>query len=381
MKFFQAIGFIIVLYSCSSEPVVVSEHMKLELGPSALKKIIAKRDSAIQVKHLYSYKNDYVKGVLIHNSDTHQVRARLKGDHLDHLKGNKWSFRIKSKTPILGHKKFSVHDVITRRLQLEWAFHELLKEVGVIGLDYKFIQFSMNDTLSGIYAFESHFKNELLDSNDREYGPILGFDESSHWKGSKYDDLHYLEKDDSIMVHANLKIYNKKWCKKNKAISDAAIQKMELFKNGKGNIKELIDFQKWADYIAVSELMGFFHNLRWHNVKMYYNPKTSLLEPIGYDAGANFDLNYIWFLSDKVELLYHPMLQSKSFMDEFKKSIEKIARAPFLDEFFTKNRAELNYYEKLNQMAYPEYEFQERAFYYSQEKLLRELKKYEDKIN
>lgn len=368
-----------VLFSCEKKNSKAPTELRLILSDNALKTINNKREKALQVKHLYSSKKDYVPGVLVHDLDTIQVKARLKGDHLDHLVGDRWSFRIKTKTPVLGHRKFSVHNVASRRYQLEWAFHELLKEVGVIGLDYHFVQFSVNDSLKGIYAYESHFKNEVLDSNHRKHGPILGFDESSHWKGSIYDTLHFLEKDDSLMVHADLKIYNKKWCNRNPSLKFEALRKLKMLQAGKGRVDTIIDINKWAKYIAVSELMGFFHNLRWHNLKMYFNPNTKLLEPIGYDAGANFDLNYIWFLSDKVELVYKPMLRSKSFMTAFKDEINNISQEDFLDDFFDKNREELEYYEYLNQLEHPQYEFQERAFYYAQDKLQRELKKF--KVN
>ncbi len=360
----------IIIIGCSEEQPLKPDVFSLKLSSSAYNKITAKREEALERKLLYSSKKDYVDGELVFNGDPIQVKARLKGDHLDHLVGNRWSFRIKSEKPILGHRKFSIHNVAARRYQLEWAFHKLLKYIGVIGLDYHFIEFSLNDSLKGIYAYESHFKNELLDSNNRLHGPILGFDESKYWGGSKFDGLKQVLRDDSIMVNAGLKIYNKKWCAKNESLKEEALLKLKKFQHGIGELDTIVDLEMWAKYITISELMGYHHNLRWHNLKFYFNPKTKLLEPIGYDSGANFDLSYIWFLSDKLELIYRPMRKSDQFMKLLKREFSIVKQEEWLDDFFDKNREEVDYNERLVQKEISVYEFQERTFYYSQDKLV-----------
>lgn len=366
----SSLFFLFFVLGCSKKIDLNPDLVSLKLSPSSYKRIVKKRKEALNKGLLYSFKEDFVEGNVIFNGDSINVKARLKGDHLDHLKGNRWSFRIKSEKPILGHRKFSVHNIAARRYQLEWAFHKLLKHIGVIGLDYHFIEFSLNDSLKGIYAYESHFKNELLDSNNRAHGPILGFDESTHWKGSRFDSLHFLVKDDSLMVNADLKIYNKKWCAKNKILKYEALSKLNDLQKGRGELDTIIDIELWAKYITISELMGFFHNLRWHNLKFYFNPKTKLLEPIGYDSGANFDLSYVWFLSDKLELIYHPMRKSDVFMKSLKSQFNIVKQEEWLDEFFDKNRATIDYNERLVQIENSSYSFQERTFYYSQDKLV-----------
>ena len=366
----SSLFFVVFLLGCSKKVDLNPDLVSLKLSASGYERIVKKREEALNKGLLYSFKEDFVVGNVIFNGDSISVKARLKGDHLDHLKGNRWSFRIKSKKPILGHRKFSVHNIAARRYQLEWVFHKLLKHIGVIGLDYYFIEFSLNDSLKGIYAYESHFKNELLDSNNRTHGPILGFDESAFWKGSRFDSLHSLVKDDSLMVNADLKIYNKKWCAKNKACKNKALSKLKDLQIGRGELDTIIDIELWAKYVTISELMGFFHNLRWHNLKFYFNPQTKLLEPIGYDSGANFDLSYVWFLSDKLELIYHPMRKSDVFMKSLKSQFNIVKQEEWLDEFFDKNRATIDYNERLVQIENSSYSFQERTFYYSQDKLV-----------
>ena len=39
-----------------------------------------------------------------------------------------------------------------------------------------------------------------------------------------------------------------------------------------------------AEYFAVTTVMGCVHASEWPNIRFYYNPLTSRLEPIGYDG-------------------------------------------------------------------------------------------------
>ena len=52
----------------------------------------------------------------IYKAKNHKISLRLKGDHLDHLRGKKWSFRVKVKrgNTLLGMKQFSLHHPKTR---------------------------------------------------------------------------------------------------------------------------------------------------------------------------------------------------------------------------------------------------------------------------
>ena len=56
----------------------------------------------------------------------------MKGDWIDHLIGDKWSFRIKLKgdKTIQGMKKFSIHHPITRGFINEWVYQKTNKKEG-----------------------------------------------------------------------------------------------------------------------------------------------------------------------------------------------------------------------------------------------------------
>ncbi len=68
--------------------------MTLTLSDKAFTKIKTKREEALKRKLLIKSKTDYVNGTLECNDKKLKVKARLKGDHVDHFETNRWSFRI-----------------------------------------------------------------------------------------------------------------------------------------------------------------------------------------------------------------------------------------------------------------------------------------------
>ncbi|MBT5471093.1 MAG: hypothetical protein HOK41_10870, partial [Nitrospina sp.] len=50
---------------------------------------------------------------------------------------------------------------------------------------------------------------------------------------------------------------------------------------------EVFDPDLMGKFIAVADVWGSNHVLRWHNMRFYYNPITALLEPIGFDANLH----------------------------------------------------------------------------------------------
>jgi len=65
-------------------------------------KLIEIRKRAFIAGVLQSTDDDWIKGFAFANNKLMKSDMRLKGDWLDHLHGNKWSFRIKLKKVILG---------------------------------------------------------------------------------------------------------------------------------------------------------------------------------------------------------------------------------------------------------------------------------------
>jgi len=183
-------------------PAYTIEPFALITDTSDYLKIVKKRKLAFESGILQTSDNDWVKGFIINNNETMKVRFRLKGDWLDHLQGDKWSFRIKMRKNFAWNhlRAFSIQTPASRDFLLEWVAHELYYRSDMLTTRYGFIPVYLNNEPKGIYAWEEHFTKQLLEFNNRREGPILKFSEDAFWqvqkiykKTEKWQQLPYYE--------------------------------------------------------------------------------------------------------------------------------------------------------------------------------------------
>ena len=221
-------------------------------------------------------------------------RVRLKGDrktHWENRKDSSYKFELDDDVFFMGMNKFSIHKPIMRNYIHEWLFHEMTKELGLIGLNYKFIKTSINGTDRGLYVLEEGFGKELIERSERRNGPIFSMveDLSTNTFGNWYQD------------NTNLEIYNKKyWNKKeNYELLKTASNKLNNFFLGNEKFEDVFDVEKWASYLALCDLFYTYHGAYVKSVRYYYNPITGKIEPIAFDGhrGRNHP-NYNRFNKD-----------------------------------------------------------------------------------
>ena len=146
--------------------------------------MLEKRDEALKVGILQTTDDDLVPATVALNDGTKMdADIRLKGDWVDHLKGDKWSFRIQLKgdDQVMGFRQFSIQTPETRNYLYEWAFHQNLIEENILTTRYHFVNVLLNGKLLGIYGIEEHFTGELIESQGRRQGVIIRFDEENLW--------------------------------------------------------------------------------------------------------------------------------------------------------------------------------------------------------
>ena len=96
---------------------------------------------------------------------------RLKGGRNAHWNEKKYSsYKIKlgKETYLMGMRKFSLSKPRMRNYIHEWLFHEMGKELGLINLNYKFINLSINGDDRGLYVLEEGFGKELIERSKEE---------------------------------------------------------------------------------------------------------------------------------------------------------------------------------------------------------------------
>ncbi|MEK9657760.1 MAG: CotH kinase family protein [bacterium] len=318
------------------------EHLSIDIKFLDLKKLEYKRNLALKAGILVANSDDYVPAIILYNGEKYSVKLRLKGDFLDHLQGEKWSFRVKvldNKT-IMGMTKFSLQHPKTRGYIHEWLFHKLLQKEGVLNLNYQFITLQLNGKSLGIYAVEEHFDKHLLERQGMKEGPIVKENEDIMFEMKISLPVKKMNSNggpplwySSISVNDGgfPDVFQTKKNINNPILKKqflAAYQLLELFRKEKIRVSEAFDIDTLAAHYAISDVLGGQHGSSMHNMRFYYNPILSKLMPIGFDAKpGNIIKNLSALYSDtayvKAYVSYLEKFSSRDYLDSFLESIEK----------------------------------------------------------
>lgn len=352
----------------STKPAEVTPSTGLKLIQVELKekhyiKLKKKRDNAASLGVLITSDQDEVPAIVHFGDKRLEASIRLKGDWTDHLDGEKWSFRIKLKgeNSILGMKKFSIHHPRTRGYVYEWLYHRAIKDAGLIGLRYDFLEGMLmvksktNSGLEtkklGVYALEEHFDKRLLENNRNREGVILKMNESYLWnERASALDIAWKAGDRSLRG----KFETSNWpyfvtaFGLQKILEDDNLNKQ--FTQGKnllyeyranGNslkVSEVFDVKKLAAFTVLTNLFGAYHNFTWQNQRIYYNPITSLLEPISFDGNSGQKLNEFAY--------YNRTKDDTEFKEALLSAMEKYASDEYLVQLVDKYKPEIDEFEK-----------------------------------
>ncbi|MBN2001862.1 MAG: right-handed parallel beta-helix repeat-containing protein [Anaerolineae bacterium] len=267
------------------------ETLYIDIAPDDFAIIEAKREEALEKWILQTSSDDFVPASLrLGNGEPLPVRLRLKGDWADHFAHAKWSYRIETRGEgcLWGMRVFSLQDPSTRTYLNEWLFMEALRAEGVLAVGYRFVQGVQNGQALGIYAVEEGFAKELLESQSRREGVIVRYNEDLLWEfWAAYTDdsatprgvteFHIVDEFESGKVASTPALA---------AQRDAAVGRLRAWQNGELAASEVFDVETLAKFFALSDVWGAEHALYWHNLRFYYNPVTTRLEPIAFDTQA-----------------------------------------------------------------------------------------------
>lgn len=274
-----------------------AEVLNLQIEQRHLVKLTEKRAEALQKGLLMSNNDDWVRARL-HSTNHKQpleVSIRLKGDLLDHLSGDKWSFRVKvgDNEAWRNMRTFSLQTPRARHFLHEWILHKLWEKEGVLTTRYDFVELQLNGRSLGVYAYEEHFEKQLLESSGRREGPIVRLDESGFWAGAQ----RQLDEKESINTSlqqsvvlpetADIRPFGEGKTDKDPVLKTHYLQALSLLEQlraGSRPASEIFDLERLAKYYAVLALLGADHGIIWHNQRFYYNPHIGQLEPVGFDG-------------------------------------------------------------------------------------------------
>jgi hypothetical protein len=357
------------------------DTLKIIIKPEDYAVLGENRTTALKAGVLRDTHRDKVKGKLVVNGDTMKIKLRLKGDLQDHWSHeNQWSFRvwIRGNNAYDGITKFEFQRPERRKDLNEWFFHEILKDQGILALRYKFVQAYINDVNVGIYAIEENYRKELIENNKRRSGVTFRFNCSKYWHykyGAHPDRL----------IGAPIEPYSiGDLTEENPLFQQFLTAKalIERWTTGELKLGEVFDLGLLAKYFSVVDLYGGQHGAWLDNMKFYYNPVTSLIEPIGHDNSTMVYLassklldgrkllgerrlltteeepmNFNELNSDFINLWYDRIFADEEFYKHYIGSLESISNEHWLNSFLDTLAPKLADAERIIGVNQPNYKF------------------------
>ena len=133
------------------------EKIYLDIKFNSFESLKADRNYALKNNIIQSEKISWVPGKLRFRNKIHNVKIRIKGDMIDHIATNKWSFRINFKnTGILNMQKIALQSPKTRDFHFEQLLNNTLNHLGVFAPKSFFTELIINGENMGNMYLEEH---------------------------------------------------------------------------------------------------------------------------------------------------------------------------------------------------------------------------------
>ncbi len=362
----------IVVKSVRPRPVYTVQPIRIELDTSAYLKILNIRERAFDVGILQTQDDDWVKGIVFGEGKMMKTKLRLKGDWLDHLYGDKWSFRLKLKKGNTWKRLrvFSLQNPWARHGVDEWFLHKVYQSQSVLTTRYGFTPVYLNHKNLGYYAWEEHFAKQLIESQNKREGPILRFYEGVYWDQvrGKVEGVKIIQL--PVFEAAVIKPFSG-----SKVVRDTTMFNQYLiaqnlllqYKQRKKPASEIFNIDALARYYALCDVFKAYHSLVWHNQRFYYNPVLCKLEPIAYDNYTELGF-YPWvhrtFYGDisgnsvnqsgDQFLMMRELFNDFIFLNEYLKYLGKYSTVDFLENMTAAYKKEAVRYDSLIRMEFPD---------------------------
>ncbi|MDQ3100844.1 MAG: CotH kinase family protein [Bacteroidota bacterium] len=328
--------------------------------------------------------NEYVPAELTGPEGSFKAKIRIKGKLTDHVKGEKWSFRVISRKNggFQGMRRFSLQHPGTRNYLHDWFYHQLMEGEGIIALRYGFIRLNFNGDDLGIYAYEEHFGPELLENNERLEGPIFRFDPGLYWE-HRLNEMRKLKIDAPYAEYqaAAVDAYGS-----NEIASDPvrlrqfeeAVALIDGFRRGELTASQVFDADKIARRHAILDLIGGHHSMDFSDVKFYYDPIARKIEPVAYESFSAFPIRslagsnrYVGRRSESQDL-HDAYFNDPELLRAYVHHLERISRASYLDSVFNVLGPALD---SASAIIYQEFPWKEmdRTIFVNNQKVIRRL--------
>ncbi len=333
------------------------------------------RLSAFETTVLVNSDEDYSNMVLFDGDDFYNGSLRLKGDLIDHLHGQKWSFRIKLKKDFAwkNMRTFSIQNPLTRYYLHEWLAHKIFNQEDILTTRYGFIPVEINRKSLGIYAWEEHFEKQLVESRNRREGPIIRFNEDIFWQLVLETNVTKRNWDIDFFSASKIIPFKEGQVSSDslKTLQFEEAQNLLLqYKNRSKKVSEVFDMEKLAAYYALIDVTQAYHGFTWHNQRFYFNPVTCLLEPIAFDGFTEAGIykridEQVTGLLDpqkiagfkKEELMLFQVFSDSVFNKKYISYLEEYSSAEFVGSIISEYKIETDSLSEMIKREFPYYNF------------------------
>ena len=345
---------------------VSPEKLFIDIDHNSLMKLNFNRLKSIEAGTTHGMENEWISVLINSNDKSYKAKLRLKGGMADEHLGDKWSFRLKlkGKNTVLQMKEFAVMGPLRRNLIGEWFIREVYKNEGLISRKYIFANIIINGEDKGIYVLDERYDEGMLSHNERKLGPVIKFEAepifANNIPGDKYKDFYH---------SAEIETFNHKKFLQNKelaAYDKQARYLLEKFRLQELSTSEVFDTDLLAKWFAIGNVMGAWHGFGIFNMRFYYNPVTSLLEPVPDDNFNERSYNYannerLYSLADIYNDKFAPFLRQVfsdiSFTKKYIYHLNRVSKESYLDGLFSRYSNEIDHFSYILARDYPLYNF------------------------
>lgn len=354
-----------VIKNFARKPFIKIDKIYLDINFANFKKLNENRNIALKKKVISNEYNENVNATISYNDQRIPVRIKLKGGVVDFHLGENWSFKVRTKkSNLFGLKDFALMHAERRNYLLEWYARKMYAEEGLIYKEYRFVNLYINGENKGIYVIDENFTESLSIKNKRREGIYLRFgtDINFYWFGEAqniYDDQGNLFStvnrccglDDSL--HAtDVDLLNQQINSntKDEIIKNFNIAKrlLEDFRRYKKSPDEIFNLDLMAKGFALSDLLGSWHTMHWANMRFYFDPISTKLEPIlddNYNETTTYPSKSRSMRIDdsyNYSLLYDRLFKSKLFLEKYISHLKQYSNPEFLVNFNNEIKKEFN---------------------------------------
>ena len=326
------------------------DKLVIDMNYKNYQKILDTRKESLKSFRSSEDMHKWVPASLKHDNKDFKIQAKLKGVHEDHWKHPlKWSFKVKmdqnknEEKTLFNLKRFSIQHAKTRGYLHEWLLMKVLKEEGLIAHRTKFVNLVLNGNNLGIYNLEEQHSKELLESNNRREGPIIGFNKNLWIDEANNVNKLGVNNLDGSFWRSEIKPTQFKDSKKNteqEVYLNQAITLLESFRQNSKDLSEIFDLDQLSKLMAAKAVLGSVE-FDWRDLKFYYNPVTKLLEPIGREVHVDLNqsqINTWWADLSSTNFAHSPdqkyflslLFKNKSFFERYLNDLSRMSKKNYV---------------------------------------------------